>query len=102
MKYLITLLTLVFAAHTSASCPATIPQELPVIPDSASATYVEMQAAQQAVAGYVASVEAYLDCRTTIHPLLHNRLVDRVETVAATYKGVLDDYRKREDMLATN
>ncbi|HAN68407.1 hypothetical protein [Haliea sp.] len=101
MKLLLTIPTLLLAANTWASCPASLPVELPAVPDGVSASYADMQAAQEAVAVYVAGVEAYLDCRTLIHPLLHNRLVDRAETVAATYNGALENFRKREDMLAT-
>tara|TARA_R110002073_G_scaffold90394_6_gene213406 strand:- start:4145 stop:4453 length:309 start_codon:yes stop_codon:yes gene_type:complete len=102
MKSLLTIPALFLAANTWASCPASLPVELPVVPDGASASHAEMQIAQEAVADYVTGVEAYLDCRTLIHPLLHNRLVDRAETVAASYNGALEDFRKREEMLATN
>lgn len=102
MKSLLTIPTLFLAANTWASCPASLPVEHPAVPDGAIASHAEMQIAQEAVADYVAGVEAYLDCRTLIHPLLHNRLVDRAETVAARYNGALEDFRKREEMLATN
>lgn len=103
MKKLLVLPALFLAANTWASCPASMPQEAPAVPNGQTASIEEMHAAQQAVSHYVAGVEAYLGCRSaSLHPLVHNRAVYLAETAAESWNTALHSFRQRENMLATN
>ncbi|MEQ9462442.1 MAG: hypothetical protein RJQ10_02180 [Haliea sp.] len=103
MKTLLAIPALVLAANTWASCPATMPQEVPAIPNAQSASLEEMYTAQKAVSNYVASAEAYLECRSSgLHPLMHNRVVYLAETTAESWNSALQTFRQRDKMLATN
>ena len=82
MKKLLVLPALFLAANTWASCPASMPQEAPAVPNG---------------------VEAYLGCRSaSLHPLVHNRAVYLAETAAESWNTALHSFRQRENMLATN
>lgn len=103
MKKLLALPVLLLATNSWASCPASMPQEAPAIPNGQTASIEEMHAAQEAVSDYVAGVEAYLGCRSaTLHPLMHNRVVYLAETAAESWNTALHSFRQRENMLATN
>ena len=102
MKRLLIALTLVAGSTaTLADCPAPLPRERPSIPDGLAASADKMQAAGEDVRIYVRALEAYLDCRGSLHPLQHNYLVDLAEGVAEAYNTELARFFNRSDMLAT-
>lgn len=102
MKTLITLPALLFAANTWAACPAAQPEAPAALPDGKTASHEEMQQAQEAVKDYVASVEVWLECRSNLHPLMHNRHIAKAEAVAEAYNAELATFRGRDQLLANN
>lgn len=102
MKTLITLPALLFAANTWAACPAVQPETPPALPSGLTASYDEMHDAQEAVKDYVASVEAWLECRSHLHPLMHNRHIAKAEAAAEAYNAELTAFRNRDQLLANN
>ena len=102
MKALIALPALLLTVNTWAACPAAKPETAPVVPDGATASLAEMEAAQTAVKAYVSDMEAWLDCRSNLHPLLHNRMIAQAEAAAESYNAELASFRKRDQLLANN
>ncbi len=102
MKHLLAIPALLFASHTFAECPATLPQSQPVIPDGATVSHEVMYEAQEAVREYVETIEQYLECRAGVHPLQNARYVYLAETVADAYNAELNEFRARDNMVATN
>lgn len=102
MKALMTLPALLLAANTWAACPAAKPETAPVVPDGATASFEDMAAAQEAVKTYVADMEAWLECRSNLHPLMHNRAIALAEAAAESYNMELSSFRKRDQLLANN
>lgn len=102
MKVLLTLPALLLAANTWAACPAAKPDAAPGIPNGMTATHQDMAAAQEAVKTYVNSVEAWLECRRSLHPLMYNRALAQAEAAADAYNAELATFRKRDQLLATN
>ena len=99
MKALMTLPALLLAANTWAACPAAKPETAPVVPDGATASFEDMAAAQEAVKTYVADMEAWLECRSNLHPLMHNRAIALAEAAAESYNMELSSFRKRDQLL---
>ncbi len=89
------------SASSLADCFAPQPRVMPVIPDGTSASAAVMAQAGDDVRRYVRTLESYLDCRDSLHPLQHNYLVDKAETLAAEYNEELASFFGREEMLAT-
>lgn len=102
MKHLLAIPALFFAAGAMAECPASMPSSAPAIPNGQEATHEQMYEAQVAVNEYVHAIEAYLDCRSELHPLQHSRSVYLAEAAAESYNVELNKFRAQENMLATN
>lgn len=99
-RMLIASLCLFGSASSLADCVAPLPREIPAVPDGNSASAAVMAQAGDDVRRYVRTLEAYLDCRESLHPLQHNYLVDKAETLAAEYNEELASFFGREEMLA--
>ncbi|MFN2329217.1 MAG: hypothetical protein ABR612_09890 [Chromatocurvus sp.] len=100
-RILIAALCVLGSASSVAECIAPLPRVMPGIPDGNSASAAVMAQAGDEVRRYVRGVEAYLDCRDSLHPLQHNYLVDKAEMLAADYNEELANFLGREEMLAT-
>lgn len=90
----------VASAGSLADCIAPLPRAMPTIPDGSSASAAVMAQAGEEVRDYVRALEAYLDCRSSLHPLQHNYLVDKAETLAGAYNDELASFFGRDEMLA--
>ncbi|GEM_PF-1413097 len=101
MKRVLTASLLAFASAGSlADCIAPLPRVMPTVPDGGSASAAVMAEAGEEVRGYVRSLEAYLDCRSSLNPLQHNYLVEQAETLADAYNQELASFFGRDEMLA--
>ena len=95
MKTLIAASALLLSANALAECPAMTPwpeTERPAIPDGATASYEEMQAAGAAVQDYVATIENYLECEPQRVLLRHDHLVDLAGDAARLYNAERESF----------
>lgn len=101
-KYLMASVLLAAASGAVAECPSSLPETAPAIPQGLSASEMMMVQSGEAVRDYVRTVEAYLECRSSLHALHHNHLVSQAEAVAGAYNAELTSYLRRQEMLATS
>lgn len=103
MKVLLTIPALMLAANVNAACVAARPTDAPAIPDGAVADEKTMYEAQEATKSYVADVEKFLECRSgDINVFEHNFFVTRAHEVAKSYNAELQEFRSREEALASS
>ncbi len=103
MKALLSIPALLLAANVNAACIAARPDSAPAIPDGAVSDAKAMFEAQEATKAYVAEVEKFLECREDqIGIFEYNFFVTRAEEVAKSYNVELQEYRSREEALASS
>ena len=100
MKTTVALFLTAFSTASLADCVRTFP-EVPVIPDGRVANQAQMYAAQEAVKSYVKTGVTYLNCRTHLNFMNHNRKVRALENAAAEYNAQLAIFRERPEQVAT-
>lgn len=100
-RMLIASMLVAASASSLADCIAPLPRAMPAVPDGSTASAAVMARAGDEVRSYVRALEAYLDCRDSLHPLQHNYLVEKAETLAGAYNEELASFVGREELLAT-
>ncbi len=73
----------------------------PEIPNGQEATFEEMLEAQDAVAAYVKSGQAFLNC-VNPEPFVYNYVVDRLERTADRFNKEREEYLQRSEAVAAN
>lgn len=84
------LFTATFSGVTYAGCDA---PELPNIPDAETTVTAEMVKARNDVKQFMADAESYLSCER--NSMKHDRMVSRMESVAADFNDVIRAFKER-------
>lgn len=100
-----------FFSTATAAADCGYPRDTSIIPNGASATEEEMLEAKKSVTGYVASLQAYIDClaveidnadeestpeQVEMQIKRHNAAVDQMESVANRYNDQLRLFKSRD------
>ena len=108
-KFMSAVAAVLFASASFAACP--YPDEI-AIPDGSSSSEAEMVAGQKVVKGYMADMEAYLDCldkeakalgkaetpeQKALHTQRHNAAVEAMEQVAASFNEQIRAFKERDE-----
>ncbi|MEM0954619.1 MAG: hypothetical protein AAGI24_10815 [Pseudomonadota bacterium] len=101
MKQTIALLAVLASGSAFGACDNARIPAVPAIPDGVDASYEEMQGAREAVAEYVESAEAFLDCVQPI-PMMHNYVVERIERTANEFNAEREVFLQQQDAVAAN
>lgn len=98
-KVVMVIPALCLAFNASAGCPVDHPRELPVIPNGATASKVQMYEAQLAADTYLLQAKTYLDCGV-MNRRQHNALLGQLEMVTESYDKELVEFQVRTNMVA--
>ncbi len=101
MKSIIVLLAALASGSAFASCKDARLADYPSIPNGQEATFEQMLEAQEAVAAYVRSGEAYLNC-VNPEPFVYNYMVQRMERTADRFNQERAEFLQRREAVAAN
>lgn len=101
MKSTFVLLAALASGSAFGACDKAAMLDTPNIPNGAEATLEQMEAAHDAVAVYVESAEAYLEC-VKPEPFVYNYVVDRLERTATRFNAEREAFLQRTEAVAAN